>query len=112
MTLSDLDCMIEFAIEDLATGEADKITSLVRRMAERWPTQPALSLCFALTNAASRLEALIAGPATDRAAVRAYKLAALVAADILLLDHLGGRRPTANDLLHFWRRLDPPYLQC
>ena len=111
MRLTDLDKMIELAIEALATGDRRTIDTLVRRMAEKWPHLHALGICFALTSAAARLEAAMSDLATERSASRGYKLAAFAAADILALEVMGGRPVLSQDLLHYWQRMDPYFLK-
>lgn len=105
-----LDLMVEFAIADLASGEDERIRSMVRNMAIRWPGEKALAICFALTCAAADLEDAMRGETISTAANRAYKLAALVAADILAIEALKPAPARAEDLLHHWRRVDPYFL--
>ncbi|MBY6117490.1 hypothetical protein KUW09_25070 [Mameliella alba] len=103
--------MTEFAIEALSSNDAKQISALVRRMVEKWPQLPALSITFAITSAAAHLETLFADIQTERSAARAYKLAALVASDILALEAMGGRPIMCHDLLHYWQRMDPYFLK-
>lgn len=111
MRLTDLDLMTEFALERLASNDRGRINALVRQMAEKWPHLPALGICFSITQAASTLESFISDQSSERSASRAYKLAALVAADVLALEAMGGRSVTGHDLLHYWQRLDPFFLK-
>lgn len=102
-----LDQMAAFAIETLLARDRDATGSLVRRMAQRWPDQPALAVVFAITQAAAHIEDnLDEGRATDGAALVAYRLAAVIAADVFALQAMGQAAPVARDLLHFWRRVD------
>jgi hypothetical protein len=106
-----IDEMIELALEALLSGSEEIRRGVVRRMCERWPDAPALSLVFALTNAAAMIEDNIAGKDADRAiGPLAFRMAAILSADIYAVESLGLRPATAHDLLHFWRRVDPPYL--
>ncbi len=111
MRLDQLDRMTEFAVEILSSGDRNQIVALVRRMAGKWPQVSALGICFAITSAAARLEAEFDDPATMRSAALGYKLAALVASDILALETMGGRQVIGNDLMSYWHRLDPFFLK-
>lgn len=111
MHSGQLDLMIEFAVGELASGDSRRVGALVRRLAETWPSEKALAIGFALTSAASALEDMMAGEESRAAASRAYKLAALVAADILAVEALGQVPATGQHLLHYWRRSDPYFLE-
>jgi len=105
---STLDEMTDQAIAVLATGDNAKIKSLVRDLAMAWPNEPALSVSFALTSAAASLTDLVKGQTSVSAT--AYQLAALVAADVLAIEQAQKSRAEARHLLHFWRRVDPYFL--
>ena len=104
--------MIEFATEELLSGEDDRRRALVRGMAQRWPTEPALALAYALTCATGSIEDAF-GEAADRDPVvpLGYRLAALVSADIHAIQSMGQAPSMAEDLLHFWRRADPSFMR-
>lgn len=111
MSDDQLDRMIEYSVNVLATENPKQIGSLVRDLATKWPSQPASAIAFALTSAASSLEDMIETDERSFGTVlRAYKLAALVAADIFALEQMGIYPSTGADLLHFWRRVDPYFL--
>ena len=105
-----LDLMIETAVACLAAEDHQDIAKLVRTLAQRWPQEPALSIAFALTSAAAAVEDVVDSPDTTAAAHKGYRLAALVAADIFALESIGQVPATGQDLLHFWRRVDPYFL--
>ena len=105
-----LDRMIAFATETLASEDKARIGALVRTMALRWPREKALSISFALTAAAAAIEDIVASHRPDSAAARAYKMAALVAADVLAIEATGAATARGADLLHYWRRADPFFL--
>ena len=109
MGLTALDQMVSFATEALASGDDVRISRLVRDLATEWPQEPALSISFALTSAASALEEILSehqGPVN-----RAYRMAALAAADILAVEAMGQSPAKTENLLHFWRRVDPYFLK-
>jgi len=108
MDLARLDQMTEFALEVLAHGDPDRVRGLVRDLAQTYATESALAIAFALTSAASNLEDMV----RDEAGVasRAYKMSALVAADIMAVQAMGRSDVKGQDLLHFWRRVDPYFL--
>ena len=104
---SALDEMIDFAMEELLSGNPLRQQQLVRRMAEIWPREPALALVFALTSATGAIAATF-GETVDAPVVPlGYKLSALAAADIHAVQSMGQVPSMAEDLLHFWRRADP-----
>lgn len=111
MRNSDLDQMVEFAVERLAQGNCKGTRSLVREIAVAWPNAPALGIVFALTTAAATIEDVIDTPTSIQSAQVGYKLAALVSADIFALEAMGYCPATGQDLLHFWRRVDPFFLK-
>lgn len=107
-----LDRMIAFAMEELLSGNGQRRQQVVRRMAELWPREPALSLVFALTSATGAIEDAFGHAASSEPVVPfGYKLSALVSADIHAVQSMGQVPSMAEDLLHFWRRSDPAYLQ-
>ncbi|MCB1354955.1 MAG: hypothetical protein KDK53_00115 [Maritimibacter sp.] len=103
--------MIAFALEELASGSEARRRGLVRHLCLRWPEAPALSVVFAMTSAAATLEDNIRRNAdATNAAPLAYRLAAILAADIYAVESMGQKPATAEDLLHFWRRVDSYFL--
>lgn len=106
-----LDLMIEFAMEELLSGDPGRRRALVRRLAERWPGESALAISFAVTSATAVIEdSLREGATVDPVVPLGYRLSALVSADIHAIQSMGQLPPVAEDLLHFWRRADTPYL--
>ncbi len=112
MRKDTVDQMIAFALEELLSCELARQRGLVRAMAQRWPGQPALAIAFAITNAAAMTSDNFdqAGPQSEMGN-RAYQLAALVSADIFAIESMGTSPALARDLLHFWRRVDPYFLE-
>lgn len=107
-----LDQMIEFATEELLSGDGARKRAMVRRMAERWPREPALALAYAVTAATGGIEdAFGEGSAGDPAVPLGYRLSALVSADVHAVQSMGQVPSLAGDLLHFWRRVDPLFLR-
>ncbi|SFB04976.1 hypothetical protein SAMN05421688_2547 [Poseidonocella pacifica] len=105
-----LDDMIEFAMEELLSGNAPRKRSMVRRMAQRWPEQPALALVYSVTSATEMIEDQF-GRSDDPVIPLGYRLAALVSSDIHAVQSMGQTPSVAQDLLHFWRRVDPLFLR-
>ncbi len=107
-----IDQMIEFAIEELLSGSAQRKRALVRRMAERWPTEPALALVYAVTSATESIEDSFGeAAANDPVIPLGYRLSALISADVYAVQAMGQVPSVAEDLLHFWRRVDPLFLR-
>lgn len=108
-----LDEMVHFAMEELLSGDGDRKRALVRALATRWPGEPALAIAYAVTVATQALEDMF-GEAAARAPEipLGYRLSALVSADVHAVQAMGQVPATAEDLLHFWRRVDPRFLQA
>lgn len=107
-----IDLMIEFVMEELLSGNSQRKRAMVRRMAERWPSEPALALVFAVTSATSAIEDSL-GNSTPQDPVipLGYRLSALISADVHAVQSMGQVPSMAQDLLHFWRRVDPLFLR-
>ena len=110
MSRATLDQMIEYATTEVASQDRDKLKGLVRRMAGKWPQEKALGLAFALTSAAASFEDNLDDKEKQSTLGQAYRLAALVAADVLAIEALGNCPALCRDLLHYWRRVDPWFL--
>lgn len=110
--IAAIDDMIEFAMEELLSGSNLRKQAMVRRMAERWPTEPALALVYAVTSATESIEDSF-GPAAanDPVIPLGYRLSALLSADVHAVQSMGQIPSMAEDLLHFWRRVDPNFLR-
>ncbi len=107
-----LDQMIEFAMEELLSGDGNRKRAMVRRMAERWPAEPALALVYAVTSATEAIEdAFGESAARDPVIPMGYRLSALISADVHAVQSMGQIPSVAEDLLHFWRRVDPQFLR-
>ncbi len=111
MPQDPLDLMIEYATATLASGDTARTGALVRTLAQDFSGEKALSICFALTSAAAAIEDVVRHDGQGQSPTLGYKLAALVAADILAIEALNNRPAKAIDLLHFWRRVDPYFLK-
>lgn len=110
--VAKLDDMIEFAMEELLSGSATRRRAMVRRMAERWPTEPALALVYAVTCATETIEDSFGDAAgVDPVVPLGYRLSALLSADVHAVQSMGQIPSLAEDLLHFWRRVDPAFLR-
>lgn len=110
--VAKLDEMTEFAMEALLSGSELRRRQMVRRMAERWPAEPALALVYAVTSATEAIEdSFGAAAAIDPVVPLGYRLSALLSADVHAIQSMGQIPSMAEDLLHFWRRVDPSYLR-
>ncbi len=106
---SRLDEIIDASLATLASGDATAIGGLVRTLAARWPDEPALAICFALTSAAFQLEEQFADQKTS--SQLAYRIAALLAADVFALESMGQIPTKGHHLLKLWRREDPYFIE-
>lgn len=109
MKAAELDEMIELALESLLSGDDARRRGLVRAIVTRWPDASAMQIVFALTAAGAAVEDTF-GSGVDGASALAYKLAAVLSADVFALNEIGCCPAKARDLLHFWRRVDPYFL--
>lgn len=105
------DLMIEYAVACLASDDHQQIKAMVREMARSWPNEAALGIAFAITSAASFYEDSIDTQSSKRSTRLGYRMAALVAADIYAVESMGQSPAKGQDLLHFWRRMDPYFLE-
>lgn len=111
MAGTTIDQIIEYALEELLSDNTERIRGLVRNICNRWPSEPALTVVFALTNAASMIEDNLTNSPQNRALeLTTYKIVALLAADIYAAEAFGHSPVLARDLLHFWRRVDGFFL--
>ena len=107
-----LDEMIEVAMEALLSGEPARRRAVVRHLAERWPGESAYAISYAMTLATSLIEdAFRQNAGADPVIPLGYRLSALLSADIHAIQSMGLVPALAEDLLHFWRRSDPSYLE-
>ena len=107
-----LDEMIAFAVGELTSGDLARKRSMVRRMAEQWPDEPALALVYAVTSATETIEDRIGTRSKDDPVIPlGYRLSALISADVHAVQSMGQIPSVAKDLLHFWRRVDPLFLR-
>ena len=99
-------------MEELLSGNPGRRRAMVRRMAERWPEEPALALVYAVTSATEMIEDTFAErAAADPIVPLGYRLSALISADVHAIQSMGQVPSVAEDLLHFWRRVDPLFLR-
>jgi hypothetical protein len=104
--------MIEFAMEEMLSGNSQRKRAMVRRMAEQWPEEPALALVYAVTSATEAIEDSFGDVAEqDPVIPLGYRLSALISADVHAVQSMGQMPSIAEDLLHFWRRVDPLFLR-
>lgn len=104
--------MIEFAMEELLSGNSNRKRAMVRRMAEQWPSEPALALVYAVTSATESIEDTFGeGAQNDPVVPLGYRLSAIISADVHAVQSMGQIPSVAEDLLHFWRRVDPLFLR-
>ena len=106
------DLMIEYAVACLAAEDHRDIRKMVREMAQAWPNEAALGIAFAITSAASTFEDMVDTPTSAHSTRLGYRMAALVAADIYAIEAMGQIPAKGQDLLHFWRRVDPYFLNA
>lgn len=102
---ADLD-KLHFALERLL-GAPEGWRSLVRGLVDRWPEAQPTELIYTITLAAGEIEATFApGSPSREAADQAWRLAALLGADLFAMEIAGLPRSRADDFWRYWR-IDP-----
>lgn len=110
MTFEQLDQITHYAIEALFNGN-DGWRSLIRDLVHLWPDASILEICFALVEAASAIEGNFGANSPSRTqSAQAYRLAALVTADLYAMVAIGGYGSRARDLASYWRDHDDYFL--
>lgn len=104
-----VDELTEFALHHLV-ARSDGLRSLPRDLVAFRPDCAPLELVLALSLAASSLESSFSGEADQAAAAEAWRLAALLAVDLHMMQHLNLRHVCAADYLAYWRGHDPYFL--
>lgn len=103
------DELTEFAIHFLLTGQGDG-----RRMANalvtRFPQRAALEIIYAMSVAAGSIESVLLGADSSERAVQLWRMAALVAVDLFMMQNLGLPTDTAADLGAYWLVYDRFFL--
>lgn len=95
--------MIAFVVEGYDPTPA-KRGAVVVRMARAFPRARGLQLTLALASAADGMGTMLAAGWVQ--APHLYRLAALVAVDVLQVELIQGRPALAADLLGFWGKSD------
>lgn len=88
LSAQDIDDVCAFALERLAAPAADPVRvaqDLVAHLAAGWPQAPALTPVLPLAMAASALEGMLDGDEARHAAQGAWRMAALIGAEVLAL---------------------------
>ncbi len=104
------DDLAEFAIAFLLTGRGSA-QRLVRELAERWPTRPALEFVLVLSLTANGIEETLQGEEAARLALDAWRMAALIGVDLFDAQALDMPHLTGADLLAYWQKHDPFFLK-
>jgi hypothetical protein len=111
MQTEDMEALVAFAIERLVSGKPAIRRAAVRDMAAAWPDVPALALSFAFTDAAARIDTMLAEDAETKGAARAgFRYAALLAADVFGLEAQGTLPVSSRALYRHWEENDPYFL--
>ena len=100
---SQTDRMIAFIVEGYNPAPARR-GAVVVRMARAFPRARGLQLTLALASAAEGMSTMLAAGWVQ--APHLYRLASLVAVDVLQIELAQGRTALAADLLDFWGKDD------
>ncbi|MGP9789711.1 hypothetical protein [Roseinatronobacter sp. NSM] len=81
------------------------VTDLPAVLARQWPAAPALEMVLAISSACDAIEGMYQLQGEGAARVQqAWRIAALVGAQVYAAQKLGQPHDTAADLLAFWNR--------
>ena len=110
MTIEQLDEMAQYVIAALFESD-NGWRSVTRDLVRRWDDVEGLQVCFALVAAGNAIEETFNrdSPACDRS-TQAYRLAALVSADLFGMSAVGGFGTKARDLQEYWHKHDQYFL--
>lgn len=110
-SLDLIDEMVEFSLIRLSE-RPDGHRSVTRELVKRWPDVDGLQIVFVLVSAGHAVEKIFARDArfTSDEVEQAFRLAALVSVDLFALRIEGQLAPTGADLLDYWRKSDPYFL--
>ena len=101
LTAQEIDDLCAFALERLTGRGADPhraMADLVAHLARTRPEAPALSPILPLALAASALESVLNGDESRQAAQGTWRIAALLAAEVLAIQADGAVAPSVVDL--------------
>jgi len=111
MTFKNIDQMTHFIIAALNLGGGGW-KSACRDLVNKWPDAQGLEICFAFSAAASAIESNFNGNSPARElSNHAYRLAALIAADMFAMQSIGGYGTQARDLYKYWQDHDDYFLK-
>lgn len=103
------DDLTEFAVHFLLARQGE-VRLLPHALAKAWPGRPALELVFTLSVAAGSIQQVLQGDALSPRAAEAWRVAALVGADLYMMQAMGLPTETAADLLAYWQAQDRFFL--
>lgn len=105
----DIDQLCEFAINFLLSGQGDA-KRLAAKLVTDSPDRSPLEVVFVLSSAAASIEEVLAGDESRAIALDGWRMAALLAVDLHMMQML--HRPTlqCRALLHYWQTEDPFFL--
>jgi len=103
------DELAEFAIDFLLSGHGSA-RQLLAVLVQRWPQKPALEYVLVLSLAASGIENILTGGEAERLSRDAWRMAALIGADLYDAQALGMAHYSGHDLIRYWRAHDPLFL--
>lgn len=103
------DDLTEVAVHFLLAKQGE-VRLLPHALAKAGPDRPALELVFTLSVAAGSIQQVLQGEALSPRAAEAWRVAALVGADLYMMQLLGLPTHTAADLLAYWQAHDRFFL--
>ncbi len=108
-SVGTFDDLTEFAVHFLLAKQGE-VRLLPHALARGWPDRPALELIYILSVAAGSIQQVLQGEAVSPRAAETWRVAALLGADLYVMQLMGLPTKTAADLLAYWQTQDRFFL--
>ena len=108
-SVGTFDDLTEFSVHFLLVTQGE-VRLLPHALAKRSPDCPALALICILSVAAGSIQRVLHGEALTPRAAEAWRVAALLGADLHMMQLMGLPTETAADLLAYWQAQDRFFL--
>jgi hypothetical protein len=96
------------AVIEMLLDECVPLEAIPLRLALRWPDVPALRLCLELASGADAVGQILRPAERTRARIEGvWRIAALIGADVYLLQVQGRPHDRSRDLAAYWLAEDP-----
>ena len=108
-SVGTFDDLTEFAVHFLLAKQ-EEVRLLPHALVKRSPDSAALELIYILSVAAGSIQQVLQGDSVSPRATEAWRVAALMGADLHIMQLMGLPSKTAADLLGYWQAQDRFFL--